>query len=155
MVEKAQLCFGGVPTDPEIKRIRDKWPDADLRPGQTITCDEVAVVIGESVQADRFQTVTTRWRRLVEKGPSQLVIARRNYVFFVLRDGEVVNSNEADIRQAVKKTRRASARAQGVDVAKLSEDEKKRHDLHVGLTAKLLATANVRRNGTKQLPKMD
>jgi len=150
---EAVLYFGGVPTDPDIKRIRDKWPDAELQPGQEIPCDEVAAAIGEPINSNRFRTVTARWRRLVEKGPTGLVVKQRRGAFAVLAPGEVVNSNESDLRGAIKKTRRAAIRGSRVEVAELSEDERKRHDIHVMLTSKLLLTANIHKN-RPALPKM-
>lgn len=149
----AVLRFGGVPTDIEIKKIRDKWPDADLTPGQEIACEDVGAEIGHAVASCRFQTVTARWRRLVERGPAGVVIGRRHGVFVVLKDGQVVDSNESDLRSAIRKTRRVVLRGGKVDVAKLSEDEQKRHALHVSLTAKLLSAASIRKNETA-LPKL-
>jgi hypothetical protein len=150
---KTTLYFGGVPTDPDVKRIRDQWPDANLQSGQQIECGEVARAFGESTESTRFRTVTGRWRKLVERSVG-LVIRKRGDYFVVLKDGEVVNSNESDIRSAVKKTRRAGIRSTRVNVKNLSEDEQKRHDLHVKLTGKLLAVANIR-NGSPALPKME
>ena len=144
---KSELRFGGVPTDPDIKLIRDRWPDADLKAGQAIDCDDVAAVLGLSNGSNRFQTVTARWRKLVEKGPTALVIGQRNGVFQVLESGQVVNRNEGDFRSGFKRFRRGAIRgARSVDVLRLSEDEKKRHDLHTMLTGKVLAVSNLRKD---------
>jgi len=152
---KGELRFGGVPTDPDIKRIRDRWPDSDLAPGQSIACDDVATVLGLPKTSHRFQTVTARWRKLVERGPTALVIGRRDGEFRVLAPGQVVNANERDFRGGFKRFRRGSIRGvRSVDVSQLSDDEKKRHDLHAKLAGKVLAVSSIRKDQAA-LPRLE
>lgn len=151
--KQAELYFGGVPTDGELKMLRDRWPDTGLQPGQTITCEEIAAVIHVAVKTARFRTVTERWRRCVERGPVGLVVGRHEWAFHILKAGQVVNSNESDLRSAAKKARRAAVRGAKIDVLQLSEDERKRHDLHVAMTGKVLSAMNVR-GKQKALPAM-
>jgi hypothetical protein len=150
---KTTLYFGGVPTDPDVKRIRDQWPDANLQLAQEIPCEEVAAAFGERVGSNRFVTVTNAWRKHVERN-CQLLIRKRAGNFVILDNAGVVNHNDSKIRGAMRQVRRVAVRSTYVDRKKLGEDDLKRHDLQQSLTGKLLAVANIR-NGSPSLPKME
>lgn len=55
-----QLYFGGVPTEPDVKRILDKW--GVPTEGQTIGYDDIEALIHTPRTAHRFRTVTHAWR---------------------------------------------------------------------------------------------
>jgi hypothetical protein len=58
--------FGGVPTDPDIKRLRDHFPDSQMQEGAQFPYADVEEVLGVDRKSNRFRTVTTRWRKIVE-----------------------------------------------------------------------------------------
>lgn len=144
-----KLFFGGTPTDLEVKRIRDQWPDSQLKEGQVITYDEMAAVIGSPKNSNRFRTVTARWKKMVEHDSQMEILIGVQYGvgFTVLNDSQKLGVSVAKIKTAVKAVRRSFLVAGHVDAKKLTDDEKQRLYALQGRQAKLLAAAQVRGGG--------
>lgn len=60
------LFFGGVPTGPDVEKIRESYPDYQLQPGQIVPYGEIENIIMEKRGASRFKTVTVAWRNDVQ-----------------------------------------------------------------------------------------
>ena len=55
-----KLYFGGVPTDPEVKRLAEAFGTPD--PG-LIPYEQLEAVVDVTRETNRFRTILTRWRR--------------------------------------------------------------------------------------------
>jgi len=120
--------IGGMPTAPDVKLIRDYYPDSDLREGETeITHEKIAEIIGVSVDSNRFQTVQRAWRKAAERDSGK-VIASENGVFRVLDDSGKLTSVDREIRGAGRKIRRAKWRGSYINRKNLTEDERLKYD---------------------------
>ena len=54
----------GLPTDLDVKRLRERYPDSKLTPGMSITYAEACAIIGVHSEKDgRFKSVTNARRR--------------------------------------------------------------------------------------------
>lgn len=104
------LFQGGVPTDVDVAEIRKAWPS--IKPGDEIGYDDVSAVIKVPVEAHRFRTVTTRWRRMHERITSEIIACdptRRAFV--VLAPSGRVGMVEAKDKSLAKQNRRNFGRA--------------------------------------------
>ena len=63
----AVLYFKGLPTDPEMRKLREAYPKDSLKEGRTIQYDELESIIGTAYGSSRFDTVISRWRRLMQR----------------------------------------------------------------------------------------
>lgn len=140
-----KVFFGGVPTDPEVRQLRDAYPDADLQPGAVIPYDDAAAVIGSPKDSARFRTVTTRWRSMVERESGKIVIGTEHGVGFkVLDNVQKISLGNAKLASAVKSSRRAYILTARVETKGLSQEEKDRLLLLQRRSGALLATAQIK-----------
>lgn len=140
-----KLFFGGVPTDADVKALREAYPDGSLTDGREISHEEIERLIEVRRNTSRYRAVTNRWRKLVENDTGRIVIvALRGVGFRVAPNGTKVSLSEDQLRQAGRKARRASILTARVDVSGLSEEERSRL-LHVQrLSASILASAQLK-----------
>lgn len=66
-LEDSLLYFKGLPTDMDIRKLREKYPITELTRGKVITYAEIEKLLELEWNSNRFKTVTNRWRRLIEK----------------------------------------------------------------------------------------
>ena len=78
--------FNGLPTDLDIRRIRDQFPDDALNCEQKISHEEIEQIIECSRDSYRYKTVTARWRKLVENSTNKIIGADRGTGFIVLSE---------------------------------------------------------------------
>jgi len=142
--------FGGVPTDLDIKKIRSEFPDLALKDGQRISYEEIAGLIKEPVRSNRFRSVTTRWRKLIEEESNIIVGCVDGRAFVVLTDGQKLGLAGTKFRSAVKHTRRARKLLARTDRNKLSKEERERFDHQDRNTAAILLAAQ--QKSPKALP---
>jgi hypothetical protein len=76
LVQQA-LHFGGMSTDPEVKRLREQYPAAMLQPGFTIHYDDISTIIGVEYGQTRWDTVVDAWRRKIEKEDNVVLLPER------------------------------------------------------------------------------
>ena len=121
---KAEPFFGGIPTDADIRRIRDAYPDDELK-DQIATKEEIAAIIDVKADSHRFRTVTHRWRRVVFAETNK-IIGLLQGVFHVLDDKEKVDLACSKQRAALKSVRRSVKVSAVVDRKQLSEEDQRR-----------------------------
>lgn len=145
------VFFGGMPTEPDIKSIRDSYPDSELKPGMLIPYDAVEGIINAKRRSSRFQTVTTQWRKKVERETGRVVIGTEPGVGFkVLDNVQKIDLGNSKLATAVRQSRRAYVLTARVEVAGLSEEEKGRLLTLQKRSAALIATAQIK--STADLP---
>lgn len=146
-----RVHFGGVPTDYEVRAIRDRWPEHTLEPGQVISYDEIAEATGVARGSSRWQSVTLRWRKLCERS-GVLIGTDPGHGFKVLSARDRLELAEGKFGSAVRATRRSLRVAAAVPVAELSAEERQRLDFTQRRAAAVLGTAQIR--ATADLPRL-
>ncbi len=148
----AKLFFGGLPTEPEVNRIRSAYPDAELTVGQVIPYDNIAAIIGAAYKSNRFRSITNVWRKKVEKETNKIIGTEPGVGFVVLSESQKVNLSGSKLRSAARFARRSYMVASRTDVKQLSEEEARRLTHQINVTAKIIASAQLKTK--KQLPDM-
>jgi hypothetical protein len=141
-----KLFFGGIPTDVDIRALRDAFPDSGLAVGKLIGYEEVERVVRCKRASARFKTVTSRWRRLVEKDTGMIIGVEPTRGFVVLDDHEKLELSCQKVRSGVKFTRRGIRVAGHVERKGLSDEERRRYDLLTVRAAAILGAAQIRGN---------
>lgn len=118
----------GMPTAPDVKAIREQYPDSALQEGSNIaTKEEIAKIIGEPVNSSRFRTVTNAWRKAVERETAK-VIKLKSGKFFVLDDSEKLDEVGGGLQSVAKKLRRVKTVGSYITKNRLSQEERNRFD---------------------------
>lgn len=151
-MDEEQLYFGGLPTEPDIKRIRDAFPDDALQTGDIIPYSEVGDVIGYPYGSVRFRTVTNRWRKMVERDCGKVVHIEKNLGFRINTPSQNLELSGCKLKSAVRMARRSFIVTGRIDRSALTEDELKRLDHQAKRSATMLASGQIKR--TAELPCM-
>lgn len=143
---EVQPYFGGLPTGPEVKKLRAAFPKIEELRGSMIEHGQLEEILGYSRGCNRYRTVVMAWRKAVERETGVVIsgIQARGEGFMVLPDGEQVSFGVRERKAAGRKIRRAFSVIQSTDAAKLSDQEKavRRHELlFVGKMHAMLAEA--------------
>ena len=149
---EARLYFGGVPTDIDVRALREAYPDSGLTVGKTIAYSEVERIVKVGKGSCRFKTVTGRWRRLVEKDSAVLIGVEAGKGFVVLDNKQTLELSCQKLRSGVRATRRSFHVAGYVERKELTADEQRRYDMVAGRAAAIMAAAQLR--GKAELPKL-
>lgn len=145
------VYFGGVPTEPEVRALREAFPESDLEPGRVIPYGEVEAVISARRGESRFETVTRHWRKIVERETGRIVIDPiPGIAFKVLSEVEKIDKGNGKLASAVRSSRRAYMLTSRVETAKLPEEEKARLLSLQKRSAALISTAQIK--STASLP---
>ena len=138
------LFFGGVPTGPDVRRLREAFPDDDMPEGRVISYDEVEEVLGRERGSSRFETVTSIWRRVFERDTGRILHRVRQEGFKVIVDREKVQLAAQKISTAGRLSRRAVVVGSAVDRKNLTADELAAHEVLSKKAAALTLTASLR-----------
>jgi hypothetical protein len=140
------MYFGGIPTDIDIRKIRDRYPEMELKTGSIIPYGDIAKLIGVEVSSHRFKTVTNRWRKLVERETGHIMIGvEPGKGFKVMSESEKASEARSKQRGAIKAARRGLVISARVDVKQLSENERKLFDHSIVMQSKIVSIGQVRR----------
>ena len=141
----ARVFYGGIPTDIDIQKLRDRWPETELRAGETITHEEIQETLGVDVGANRFRTVLIRWRNIIERSTGKRLAYQESGTLKVLTETEKLTAIEHKRHSLIRQGRRNLVRAARVERSHLNEDEKRRLD-HVTLVERnSIAAAQLRK----------
>ena len=83
-----KLYFGGIPTDIDVRALREAFPESGLKVGQLIPYAAVEAIVKTPKDSCRFKTITGRWRRLVERDSEIILGAEKGQGFRVLDNSE-------------------------------------------------------------------
>lgn len=122
----AKLFFGGTPTEPDVKALREAFPA--LKPGDVITYERAAEVIRCNPGSSRFVTVLVAFRKTMARERNIDFRAVRGQGLQVLAEGERTSEGVRDFASHVRGVGRAFKRVSAVDTAKLDEVELRRND---------------------------
>ncbi len=143
-----KVYFGGIPTEPDVRRIRERFPDDQLVVGQVIPYSEVATIIQAPYRSARFVCVTQRWRILVEKDRGLVIGVEKSEGFKVLDDHQKLDLSGDKLRTAVKQARRSFTLVGMVDRRNLSDEERSRMEHYNNRSAAMISVAQRRSAGT-------
>lgn len=151
---KERVFFGGVPTEPDVKKLMDAIDVKALPKGSSIEYETVSEIIGIQYKAPRWRSVTLSWRKKLEKDFGIIIdCSQTESAFIVLTEGGKVGLSGRKLRSAVSSARRAYIVSGQVDVKQLSEDEKAKHDFFSARAGNILVSAQLR-SGNKNLPEL-
>jgi hypothetical protein len=149
------MYYRGVPFEPDIKKLRETYPEARLRQGQIIPYHEVERLLHERKDSNRWKGVTNQWRKVVEDETGVILGVERGEGFKVLEEGEKLDLCCSKLRSAAKFARRSYEVASRVATNQLSEEDKLRLDFFVTKSSKIIAASQMRskkslKGGTQQ-----
>lgn len=134
----------GIPTDIDVKRLREMYPDNTLTPGKAISYESVCKVIGtESSKSNRFHSVTSAWRKNIEK-ESGIILKAHNGQFLVCDEADKAQLSVDKGKTAIRATRRSIVLGKLVDRNALTEDQRKRFDCTQRYNSSVLALQSVK-----------
>lgn len=145
-MEGSTIFLGGIPTGPDVKRLREYFPDSSLQVGQSIPYKDVEDLIQCKRHSYRFKTVTYRWRRLVEKESSVIIGADSGKGFIVLDDHQKLSLSGSKLRSAARFARRSYVVTGHINRRNLTDDELLRLDHQGKVAGAVLAAATIKRN---------
>jgi hypothetical protein len=125
--------FAGIPTAPDVRKLCDTF-NARIKDREIIGYPEVVEALKTPKGSKRFQTVTNRWRKLLEDDEGIIIGCERGIGFKMLDNFEKVDLSSAKIKQAIKSTTRSVVVAGHIDRKQLNGEDLKRLD-HQELTA--------------------
>lgn len=143
-----RVFFGGLPTDVEIRALRERWPESHMEPGDFVGYGEIASVIGADKGTSRYSVVVNRWRRIVERETGKILKAQRGEGFRVLSETEKVDLTEDTAASGDRRYRRAWKVSATVDVKEVSDDDKARLAHVQNKCAAILTSKLIRGTGT-------
>jgi hypothetical protein len=85
-----KLFYGKMSTDPDLRKLREQYPENELRQGQVIPYREIERILGEKKGSARWNSVTNRWRRFVKRETLEQIETEPGVGFKVLTDQEKV-----------------------------------------------------------------
>jgi len=146
--------FGGIPTEPDVNKLREQYPESSMDLGAVIPYGDVARVIGCRKDSSRFKTVTNRWRRLVERETGTIVIGtERGVGFKILDNQQKLNVSSSLLDQSVRRSRRAYQVTGRINLRQLSDEDRERLLAIQQRTAAVVATAQIQ--STTDLPSLE
>lgn len=150
-LKKDGIYRGGVPTDPEIRTLREAYPEKDMQPGTVIPYADVEALIGVERGENRWLSITTRWRKMVERETGRVVLGVEPGVGFRVLDAvQKIDLGFSKMAAAVRNSRRAYVLTSRVEVAGLPSEEKDRLLTLQKRSGALIATAQIK--STAELP---
>lgn len=140
-----RVYFGGVPTEPDVKKLLERFDVEDMIPGHEIKYSEVSEVIGQPKEASRWRTVTTAWRRRLEKDRNIFIGCNpEKKCFYVLSEGGKVGLSGSKLRSATVAAKRSFEVSNCVDTKKLSDDERRKHEFYSMKSGVMIAAGQLR-----------
>ena len=133
----------GLPTDLDVKRLRERYPDNQLLPGVTIQYADIYPIIGVKEDNGRFKSVTYAWRKklLSESG---IILKAQDKKFMVCDNVEKAQLAVDKTKMAARAVRRSSIIGKLVDRKALSEDQLKRLDFSQRFNASVTALQTIK-----------
>lgn len=152
MTVRSNVYRAGVPTDIDINKIREAYPDSTLKAGDVIGYDEIEDLLDIGRNSNRFKTVTLRWRTMVEKESAIIIGTKRSVGFKVLNNVETFNASSAKFVGAIRSTIRSQILSGYVVRRDLDTNQKKHFDFVQSKVGAIIAIANLKRK--PRLPRL-
>lgn len=138
MSEDFNNYFGGMPTEPDVKRIVEAWPVETLVPGKEIKCSDIAVMLKLDVEGHRYSTVETAFRRRMSSNHNIEFRKQKGKLRVMSPDERIVYSGERQT-SGVRIIRKAGRMAHRTDIREVSESLRPMAEHRVKLAAAIAA----------------
>ena len=146
------LYFGGIPTEPDVKKLMEAYPEESLIPGTEIPYSGVDAIIGVEYGNGRWQGVTNAWRKRVESDWSIVIghtLESIGRAFVVLDNDQKFDLGKRQTRSGLKRVKRGYiVTGTLVDRASLSDERKAAYD---NLMMKQAAILSAQQIGRKKI----
>jgi len=149
---KQGICFAGIPTAPDIKRLCDHWPPSQMSEGNRMEYADVESVIQCKRKSLRYVTITAAWRRQIERETGIIIGTVKGEAFLVLNDSEKLEMSGGKIKSAVRHVRRGYQVAALTNRKRLSSEEANRLDHLQHIAVRIQETARLASRA--QLPEL-
>lgn len=126
----SKVFFGGLPTDVDVRILREHF--GVPTEGALMPFDDVAALIKTPLGSARFRTVTTAWRKALEREHNLIIVVQQGR-FVAAKPGERIDLGSRKLRMGARAFRRAHIVVETTDRARLTEAERKQAD-HVSMT---------------------
>ena len=143
--DEGNLFFGGLPTNIELAKLREAYPEGDLKVGDFIPYHEVEKLLGLTWDSSRFKTVTNRWRRVIENETNIFIHPDPGKGFIILSEPEKLSLSGKQIKSAGKKARRSFVINSRVNRKELTDNQKALSDHLSGVAAKMHASSQIKK----------
>lgn len=125
MTDKCRPYFGGIPMEPQVRKLLDTFGSPE--PG-IIRHDQIETVIGENRRSSRYQSIVVAWRKRMFKEQNIDSDAVRGVGVKILTESERVDVSGKDFGRASKRVVRSHHRISVVQNEKLDEKTKYKAD---------------------------
>jgi hypothetical protein len=141
--------FKGLPTDIELRKLKEAYPFDELCEGQLFSYKEIERLLNIKWGTSRWQSVTNRWRRTVEREVGKMIVPIPGAKQFGILDdpGKIEYSGKRQV-EAKNKTVRSIKALALVDRARLPEELRPEYDFKLKRAAQWKAMLQIKR----QLP---
>jgi len=135
----------GIPTEPDVKRLSDKYPSP--KPGVLMTYDELAETIHESKTSHRFRSVLYAWRKRLFTEQNIFLKPVTGKGLEAATGSDRIHISGSRYKSGLRKVARASDVAVRTNDDGLTPDEKKvrNHLVTVSASIRLAAITGSRR----------
>lgn len=147
-MSNAMLWKFGVPTEPDVKKLLKAWPPGEMKPGDKITKEQAADVLGVGVGDNRFISITNAWRKSLE--PDIVIVCPGDRTFEVATESQKLKLAKGKMTSAVRMVRKSVVVSSWVDCRQLDDDERKQHTLLTQRTAAVRSALQIKGNGNPQ-----
>lgn len=144
-MEKTGIFRKGLPLEPDLQRLDERYPKSLLVPGFKIPYEEIAQVISCPVGSSRFATVTSAWRKRAEKQWNVIIGCLPKEAFVVLDGKQKVNLADDKLRSAGRMARRSLVISSRIMPSEIDEDGRKRLDFNARRASSILGTLAIKR----------
>lgn len=117
--------FGGIPTEPDVKKL---LAQITVEPGQLVEHEAIEEVTGLTRGTSRYRTVVTAWQRRLFRDENLDTDAVSGQGIRVLMEGERVHVSVRDFGRGVRRIGRSLRRISAVRAEALSEKDRQRYD---------------------------
>jgi hypothetical protein len=137
-MSKATAFFGGVPWEPDVRRLLNAF--GTPKPG-LITHEKIEAVIDADWRSDRYRGVVGAWRKHLRREMNIDTDADPGKGIRILTERERIEVTTRDFRGVVRKTRKTFIRGGAVEVTKLDDISRRKHDHLMHAVANTVAVA--------------
>lgn len=124
----SKLFFGGIPTAPDVKKLREAF--TDVKEGTDFDHEQIAAILGLDPRTSRYRSVTTAWRKEMLTQHNIEIAAVATIGFRALTGAERLDTNVKGFKHGARKQGKHIRRVGMVRAETLSEPEQTKQ-LHV------------------------
>lgn len=146
------LFRGGVPTDPDIEKLRKQI--GVPKENQVLTFDELEKILGEHKKSSRFSTVVQRWKNLMNREHNIVFGPVRSVGIIALPPNERVQYSAGKYRFGLRQVGKAGIITATTDRSKLSDENQRVAD-HIQRSVAAIKLAAATSSKQQALPSLE